>query len=67
MRKPNGTITGSAVTPSAGHGAAAPRGPAIASLTTTESRTIVTPYQISAERVTPVAGPAQLLQYITRI
>lgn len=67
MGNPNSTVTGSAATPGAGHVAAASKGPAIASLTATGPRTIVTPYQISADSVTPVAGPAHFLQYTTEI
>ena len=68
MRNPNGKVIGSAVTSGAGHVIAShPGGPAIASLAATGSRAIVTPYQISADRITPVAGPAHFLQYTTRI
>ena len=40
------------------------REPAIASLGGVELRASMIPYQISADRVTPVAGKAHLLQYI---
>lgn len=62
-----GVIAGNPVTPSAGYGATAIRPlngiASAASSASAGSRTIITPYQISADRIKPVAGPAHLLQY----